>query len=212
MKKIRLLSLLIVVALFVHGTAFATPFLFDFEDAPFMGIAGDIEAYMEGVYGSDVTVIGGRVANWSPGPHGPLGPGPLGPDNYIQAGPEYCPSSWFSFSFNEVPITSVSFDWGTKLEVEIPIPMIVYSFGVSADDVGIFSREIGLGSSSGGSDIIFFDIPVTTLKFTVLRPDVFELEVDNLMVTPVPEPSTITFVLAGMLALARRQRRRTQVH
>jgi len=197
--------LLLVVALFVHGTAFATSVLFDFEDAPFMGGAGDIEEYMESVYGSDVTVIGGRVANWSPGPHGPFGPGPLGPDNYIQAGPDYCPSSWFSFSFNEVPITSSSFDWGTKLGVEGPIPLIVYSFDVLADDVGIFSIECGFDDLSGNTGALFFDSPITTLKFTVGPFANFEIEVDNLMVTPIPEPATIALMGFGALGLVRKR-------
>ncbi len=195
--------LLLVVALFVHGTALATSVLFDFEDAPFMGGAGEIEEYMESVYDSDVTMIGGRVANWSPGPHGPFGPGPLGPDNYIQAGPDYCPSSWFSFSFNEVPITSASFDWGTKLGVEGPIPLPVVALQVYADDVKIFSRECDWQDSSGNTGMLFFDLPVTTLKFMLVGPAFFEIEIDNLTVTPVPEPATIALMTFGAMGFVR---------
>ena len=210
MKKTSLiwgLSLfLALLALFMNGTTLATSVLFDFEDAQFMGGAGEIEEYMESVYSSDVTVIGGRVANWSPGPHGPFGPGPLGPDNYIHAGPDYCPSSWFSFSFNEVPITSASFDWGTILGVEGPIPMIVYSFDVFADDVEIFSVECGFDELSGNTDVLFFNSPITTLKFTVNPFANFEIEVDNLTVTSVPEPATIALMGLGALGFIHRRR------
>lgn len=60
-----------------------------------------MEAYMESVNGSDITVLNTVVGD---------GSGDLGPDSYVQNDPS-CGERWFTFSFNEVPITSVSFDW-----------------------------------------------------------------------------------------------------
>lgn len=174
-RKIWLLSLLVAAAVFVQNAA-AVPVLFDFEDLSWAGGPPVIEAYMEDVYGSDITVTGGIVGNG-------IIPGALGDDHYIQAGPDYG-TSWFAFSFNEVPITAVSFDWAVELN----------AFHAFADDVEFFSEGWGWWSS-GNSGTISFGSPVTTLKFT--DSNVWEIEVDNLAVTPLPEPATVSMLGGG---------------
>lgn len=164
---------------------------FDFDDAPYMGGAADIEAYMEDVYGSDITVSGGLVGDG-------IFPGPLHDypgDLYIQAGPDWG-TYWFSFSFEDHPITSVSFDWGVRLD----------AFHAYADGVEIFSSPGWDCWTWGNSGIISFDSPVTTLKFS----DSYlgEIEVDDLIVTTaVPEPATISLLglAAAVLALLRKR-------
>ncbi len=163
--------------------------VFDFEDAPVYGRAGEIEIYMEGVYGSDITVDGGSVrdALW-PG----VISGPLGGDNYVRA-KGWCGSSGFSISFEEVPITSVSFDFG----------VVFSSFYVYGDGEEIF-REGWQCWGSDNSGTIYFDSPVTTLRFSN-RCFWGEIEMDNLTVTPVPEPATVLLVGLGGLMLRMRR-------
>lgn len=171
--------------------AVAVPVLFDFEDVPNFAGAAVIEEYMEGIYGSDITVVGGRVLNGIiPG----FIPGPLGDDHYVHATP-WWGTSWFSFSFNEVPITSVSFDFGQAIS----------SFHAYADDEECFSEAWHFWSSDNCGSI-YFDSPVTTLKFSNGR--FGEIEVDNIIVNSVPEPSTLLMLSLGVpIVLGLRKKR-----
>jgi hypothetical protein len=185
MKELN--PMLAVIAVVVSTfTGSATAVLFDFDELPWAGGPAVIENYMEEVYGSDITVTHGIVGN------GILN-GPLGPDHYIQAGPSWG-THWLSFGFNEVPITAVSFDWATEID----------AFHAFADHTLFFSRQCGAWSS-GNSGTIYFQSPVTTLKFT--DSCLGEIEVDNLIVTPVPEPATVFLLGLGGLALLYKRRK-----
>ncbi|UCF43289.1 MAG: PEP-CTERM sorting domain-containing protein [Planctomycetota bacterium] len=163
--------------------------VFDFEGAPVYGRAGEIEAYMEGVYGSDITVVGGTVRDAL---FGGWISGPLGDDNYVRA-KGWCGPAEFSISFEEVPITSASFDSG----------VVFSSFYAYADGEEIF-REGWRCWGSDNSGTIYFDSPVTTLRFSN-RCFWGEIEMDNLSVTPVPEPATVLLVGLGGLILRMRR-------
>lgn len=185
-RKFRFLASLLVAALLFVQNAAAVPVevKFDFDDdgLPYLGLPAEIETYMEGLYGSDITVNGGIVGNG-------LFNGPLGPDHYIQAGPT-CGTSCFSFSFNSEPITSASFEWAA----------VFSKFHAYADDAEIFNQGWSCWNS-GSSGTIYFDSPVTTLEFT--GSCLGEIEVDNLIVSPAPEPATIVLLLLGGLLLRR---------
>lgn len=184
MKGVNLLLIVIAVVVCTFaGNAMAV--LFDFEEVPNASGPAVIEVYMEDLYGSDITVANGRVR---------LGriPGPLGPDRYVRAGYPYG-AHWFSISFNEIPITSVSFDWATASD----------TFHAFADDTEFFSHGGGLWSS-GDSGTVFFDSPVTTLKFA--NSPCVEIRVDNLSVTQVPEPAAVYLLGLGGLILLRKRR------
>lgn len=164
--------------------------VFDFEDAPCYGGAAEIECYMEGVCGSDMTVVGGAVSDalWPGGISGPLGC-----DNYVRSW-GWCSSSGFSMCFEEAPITSVSFDFG----------LVFSSLYVYADGEEVF-RNGWRCWDSGNSGTIFFDSPVTTLRFS--RGCFGEIEMDNLVVTVVPEPATVFMLGLGGLILRKRRLR-----
>jgi hypothetical protein len=177
-------GVLILGAIFAGSAAGAV--VFDFEGAPLDGGAGEIETYMEGLYGSGITVVGGTVRD-------SLGGGfsaPLGDDQYVMACDD-CASSSISISFDDMAITSASFDYG----------VVSSSFYVLADGATIFGRA-WRDWGSGNTGPISFGSPVTTLAFMSDSPG--EIEIDNLVVTPVPEPSVV--LLLGLGAMVLRQR------
>lgn len=177
--------LAVSVFLFVQN-AHATTVLFDFEALPYCSDATAIESYMEDIYGSDITVTGARAKTC-------FFSGPLGEDTYIFS--SLCPGkSSLSISFNAEPITSVSFDFG----------MILSSFTAFADDQEILAEPWRCWSS-GNSGTIYFDSPVTTLQFDDSCIGVIEL--DNLAVTAVPEPTALLLLSLGTLCLRKRKLR-----
>jgi len=176
-------TLAVSLLLFVQN-AHATTVLFDFEPLPSCSDATVIESYMEDIYGSDITVTGAwaKTCFFS---------GPLGDDNYIFS--SLCPGmSYISISFNEQPIISASFDFG----------IISSTFTAFADDRKILKEHRSCWSADNSSTI-YFDSPVTTLKFKDTGWGVIEL--DNLEVTTIPEPSAILLLSLGAICLRKRK-------
>ena len=160
--------------------------LFDFEDAEYPGGPEIIEAYMEDVYGSDITVTHAVVGDG-------LLPGLLGPDHYIQVGPAFGQYE-MSISFHEVQIVAVEFDWAVECN----------NFYAYADGELFFSYEGCPSWTQGTAGPFLFDEPIETLTFS--NSGLWEIEVDNLNVTPVPEPAVVCLVgLAGLLLLRTRR-------
>ena len=183
-------GIIIALAVVFAMSTTASAILFDFEDVPDESGAAAIEAYMEGIYGSDITVTKGVVGDY----------GPLGSDHYIHG--QGWPTRSISISFNEVPITSVSFDWGT----------IYNAFYAYADGVEFFSQRNRAGWSSGNSGTYSFALPVTTLEI-IGRYKGGEISIDNLnvtpiSVTPIPEPTTLFLLGSGLIGLAGLGRRK----
>lgn len=209
MKKFSLMLAVVALTLFTFANN-ARAVLFDFDGAPHFGglpvgsPAGAVEDYMEQLYGSPVTIDGDNLLA---GIVGGNGFGPLGQDegkpfdHYIQAGPIWG-AHWFSFTFEETPISSVSFDWGIKFN----------TFHAYADDVEIFSSpgwNFWAWGNSGTIDLLEINpAGVRTLRFS--DSCVGEIEVDNLIVSSVshsPEPATIALFGLGSLLLLGRSRR-----
>jgi hypothetical protein len=169
----------------------AGPILFDFDGANYLGLAPEIETYMEGIYGSDITVGHAIVGNG-------IVPGVLHnypSDRYLQNKPSGWKSpNWLSITFVERPITAVSFDWGVELD----------AFHAEADGVEFFQAGFGVWSS-GSTGTVVFAAPVSTLVFHNTR--LGEVQIDNLAVTPVPIPSAIMLGSIGLVAAGYRLRK-----
>ncbi len=114
-----------------------------------------IETYMEGIYGSDITVSaydhdGDLVSTDSP-----LGSGGPSPDKWLQAD-RNSSTEGLTISFNAVQIQSASFDWASHDN----------RFYAEADGEGVFSYTGTSGGYHwGNSGVLTFDDPVTTLYF-----------------------------------------------
>lgn len=179
-----------LIALFVTVTAAGNvrAALFDFDALPYLAGPAAIENYMEGIYASDITVVNAIVGNG-------VIPGPLGPDHYLQSNLSLG-VDWFEIHFIEVPITSVSFNWGATLN----------QFVAEANGTVILDTSY-MGYSSGDFSTDFQD-PVTVLRFH----DHFigEVEIDDLEVTSIPIPGTVWLLgscVLGFIAMRRRMRR-----
>jgi len=145
---------------------------------------------MEGIYGSDITVEG-------PSLHVNLG-GNLGPDPAIvTSGAEGSGQHWFSISFNDVPITSASFDWAIYVD----------AFHAYADGVQFFSHvSADHPGAYGNTGPYVFASPVTTLLFTDSSNGA--IGIDNLTVTPIPAPGAVLLgsIGVGLVGWLRRRR------
>ena len=200
LRSFKFLVYLVVGASFVQNVS-AMPILFDFEDVQSPGSAADIEAYMEDIYGSDITVTDCIIGDDIAASGGEL-------DLFVLPAD---PTLSFSISFEQVPITAVSFDY-----IAAPDTLILY-----ADGVEVFIQASGY--SSGNSGNIHFDIPVTTLTFdsSFSVPVIDNLIVTNLFETyqvrdtygqtapHVPEPATVMLLAAGGMMLFTRKKPRS---
>ena len=203
MKVKKFLLYLVFAALFVQNAS-ATPVLFDFDDVLEPGTAAEIEEYMEDIYGSEITVIN-CVLGTNPTPvEDQL-------DSYIRL-PDDLPEQWFAISFEQVPITAVSFD-----------------FFAADDSIQFYADGVEFSVKNpdccaGSSGFIHFDTPVTTLLFETSSAVMI---LDNIVITNLlnnnyrirnthtdqqlpavhnPEPATALLLGFGAMMLAVKKR------
>jgi len=193
-KKVHLtLAIVAVVLCAFVGNATADIVCFDFDDLASGSSSKTIESYMESVYGSDIKVRHAIVDEDA---------GPLGPDSFIQNKPTPG-KSWFSISFNELPITAVSFDWAVEESTFQALASFVSDDDDDEEFIDIFS-ENWKWRSSGNSGTIYFDSPVKTLKFNGSLGG--KIQIDNLCVSHLPEPATVCLLgLGGLIFLRKRK-------
>ena len=186
-KIIQLVALIFITPL-TYRAGFADMVSFNFDDIQSQARKGpnaaDIEVYMEGLFGSDISVsqntaagkIGGSAtAGLLQSPSAPLGI----TNGFLNAGKGR--GSGISFDFGANPIDSFSVDWLVRKGGK--------SFTILADGVVInqqvlskAQRKAGL---SGHQDSYFFDDPVHKLEFIGLKKKSFAI--DNLVINiPLP--------------------------
>ena len=192
------------------GQLEAGPITFNF-NAPALPLGSDsaaISAYMTGIYGSSVTVTGAASStNISPGP------------DWTGNNTQYIRTATgaagdFEISFDTVPIVSINvgslgFVFNETDLADFVIRAYDSTFGNRENPndpsalVDSFARNPGAGEQINimtltGSDIIF-SRPVTLLVFS--DENVFDVGIDDLKVTPIPEPSTLILLGIGFLSL-----------
>ena len=192
LRKINL-SVAIVAAVLCAfaGNTTANIVCLDFDELTINSSPKTIESYMEGLYGSDIKVKHAIVDGDA---------GPLGPDSFLQ---NKHGKHWFSISFNELPITSVSFDWAVDKSTFHALAQFVDGDNDDEEFIDIFSED-WQWQASGKRGTIYFDSPVKALKFTGSHTG--RIELDNLCVSPVPEPATVCLLgLGGLFFLRKRK-------
>ena len=187
MLKIIQLAALIFVTLFTQRAVFADMVSFDFDDIQSSSKKGpkapDVEVYMEGLFGSDISVsrntgagrAGGSAAALLQSPTAALGIH----SGFLKAGKGR--GAGISIDFGADPINSFSVDWLLRKGGR--------SFTILADGVVInqqtlskAQRKAGL---SGHQDAYFFDDPVHKLEFIGVKKKSFAI--DNLVINiPLP--------------------------
>lgn len=187
MKNNIWMHVISILAVFILANSTnAVAVLFDFEDLAINDGPEELGQYMTGLYSSSVTVADGIVHNT----------GLLGDDKYIHgciAEPHI-----ISIYFDVTPIASASFDWAAEMD----------EFNAYADGAGepFFHQEYSWSGVSGQSGIIIFDSPVNHLMFSD-GGQLGQIEVDNLLVTQIPEPAMVALLGLGVLAILRKQNR-----
>jgi hypothetical protein len=167
----------ILLTLLAHRAAVAEMVVFDFDGIQSLSQKGSsapaIELYMEGLFGSDVTVS----PNTALGRTGAVLQSPstaLGLQNgFLKTGKGR--GAGISFDFGDNPINSFSVDWLLTKRGKI--------FTIIADGVAIkhvaLSKAQNKAGLSGHQDAYFFDQPVKTLQFLGRKK---KFAIDNLII------------------------------
>lgn len=195
MNMMKKLIFIAVLAICMVGVAQANV-TFNFDDVAVGASTAQIEAYMEGLYGSDITVDYASVGNdWAA-----LG---TGSDHYIYDSDSG--QHMFRISFNVVPITSVSFDWAREDD-----PFFAVADG--AEGAPFFKDEGGPGGGSNNGTLATYTFasPVTRLLFRDGGNG--RIGIDNLTVTyttgVIPAPGAILLGSIGVALVGWLRRRR----
>jgi PEP-CTERM motif len=173
LKGIFLTSLLMLFALLIPAPAMSTV-IFDFDEVPlpYRKTPGGslVEVYMEGLYGSDVSVSSKTSAA-----HGASILNSLDLDNsYLKIGKGKGPSA-IVINFVDDPIDSFSVDFKLFKKAK-NFSILADGQLISMDTLSKAQRKTGLS----GEKIFFFDSPVHTLEFIGKSKKSFAI--DNLVV------------------------------
>jgi hypothetical protein len=228
MKTKLTLLVMLVASLAIPGGAAAAPILFDFNsisDNTNSSSGEDaIENYMEGIYGSEITLALGARAENDKIEGRPTG-AYLGPDIFLI-------NRWnttsisstlrdrISITFEDVPITGLEFDWeifpvtesGQNADLTVKVwteqQLVLEQPGTTI----FFSQLLGPAKEAGalGHESFAFSAPVTMVQFIDWNDA--PIGIDNLSLpTQVPLPGTLALLGAGLVGFGiNRARRRAR--
>jgi len=191
---------------------------FDFESAIIGGSSPDYVAsanqrvtnYMTGEYGSSVTATGAGA--WRNAESSPLDldwPGKIDTDQWLRTyGSQSVTPGYFQISFDDVPITGISGDFHVFIETEgsdFTVKAYDSSYGdrYSPNSGALVTEQSwNFGTGSGVFDIDFSS-SVSLLVFS--DSGWYDIAIDNLKVTSIPEPATLLLLSLGSLYLRKRK-------
>lgn len=172
-KALMLTSLLMLIAISLPSPALSTV-VFDFDDIPSVskkGVdGGQVEVYMESLYGSNIT-----VSQKTNAVHGPSIYGPGDPDNSLLRLGKGKGASAIVIHFEDNPINSFSVDFRMFKKAK--------SFTILADGEVINVQSLTKAQKKQGKQgqqTFFFDKPIHTLQFVGSKKNSFAI--DNLVV------------------------------
>jgi len=172
------------------------------------GAAGNISNYMTNLYGSQVTVT--EALNWNNTLAGPDWNNPLNETNHLRLGVSF---NDFEISFDNVPITSIIMGFKVYVFDDTgPVDFRIAAFNSNFMVDGgtrenpnpgalVFTRTFNPGSGQQlllNSTLVFSE-PVTLLVFT--DSGTSDIGIDDLQVSPIPEPSTYLLFAIGILGI-----------
>jgi len=187
-KNIAPKVLFFLTVLLVDQRAFASMVQFDFDQIHSQSTKGvkasDIEVYMEGLFGSDISVSQNTTAIKSIGStslnflHTPSQS--LGDNSYLKVGKGKGPSG-ITFDFGANPIHSFNVDF---LMLKRAKSLTILADGVVINQQTLTKAQRKTGLTGHQSDY-FFDTPVQKLEFIGLKKTSFAI--DNLIINiPLP--------------------------
>lgn len=223
----RALVVIAAVFLVTSGNVNAAPILFNFNSLAdnTMSTGGEdaIENYMEGIYGSEITLDLGAMADDDRVEGRPTG-AYLGPDIYLRNrwNATSVPSNLrdrIGIQFNVVPITGLEFDWeifpvtqsGQNADFTVRVWTQQQLNDEDAGTVIFFTQLLGPAKELGalGHESFSFSSPITRVEFIDWNDA--PIGIDNLSTTQTPVPGTLVLLGAGLLALGiGRARRRSK--
>ncbi len=180
-KLFRYYVAVVVMVSLIAIPGYAGAVLFSFDSLSNGSTSPAIDADMTITYGSNVDVSGAVAVTTNP---------IIGDDPYLVIENAFYD---ISISFLDVPITSVSFDWAIIGHDTVDGA----DFKAYADGDLFFTRVRSNDGSFGNSGLFTFSSPVTTLRFT--DHGFFDIGVDNINVTSVPEPATLILLGFSMI-------------
>ncbi|MBI1922995.1 PEP-CTERM sorting domain-containing protein [Candidatus Poribacteria bacterium] len=212
MKKFLFLVGVVGLALLLGGVdqSEAVPITFNFNPLTNNSTSTVISTYMTGIYGSTVTVTGARSSSNSAIPAPPT-PWTGNTTQYIRT--DIGAAGDFEISFDVVPIVSIQagsrgFIFTATILADFVLSAYNSNFTAGGGtrenpNIGALVTPIVLSNIGAGSEVVFPDIifsePVTLL--VISDSGSFDVGIDDLTVTPIPEPSSLVLFSLGVLGL-----------
>jgi hypothetical protein len=213
MKRLITICAVVGMILAISGTAQATLFTFDTVPEALLENTDNqttISNYMTGLYGSMVTVSDAGIRDNGDTSTDWIWPGRSNSDNFMRTDS----SEDFEILFAITPVTSIS-GLGYVFEHTTGDDIVIKGYGSNYTASGGNvenpnpSALVGTWSANpGDNQQVSFSLSFSSDAYLLVISDSGEKDVaiDDLTVTPTPEPATIALLGLGALSLLRRKR------